>query len=472
MVARSDELSYGKQRVTDTRPRSPAYNRHYSIRQRLAFVGALVVFAIASVYAGLGLLTRAYPALFPGEQAPFSNVLSGLPGPVRVQQPGDDSVFNKRRTFLVVGVDRRSYEPLLSQHRTDVIMVGTIDPVSKIANVLGFPRDLYIDIHDADGSVRKGRINESWGVGVSEGGSFQAGADQLARDMKENFGIDIDNWVLLDFEGVETLVDAIGGIDVDIPYELSVPDWWYSDESGRIEPHWVSFPPGQQHLDGYNAVAYGRYRNDSDMSRVKRQQLVMQAAAAQMFSRGMLNNPMSLYNAYKDTIQHNVSPGQIPGLANLLVGARGQINAYSIGDPVDGIPTVEGWTTPGGGAVLLWNPDNVRYWLNQVFSKATYSASNVEIQNGYGPGGEERVGQLGRYLRFAKGFPTVYRGPDVDPISTSSIILYRASRMEMAEDIAAWMGIDPSTIAVRNTTDAALPDVVIIIGQDFVVPGG
>lgn len=472
MVARTDELPYGNQRATSARARTGPRIRHYTVRQRLAFVGALVVFAIASFYAGLGLLTRAYPALFPGEQAPFSNVLSGLPGPVRVNQPGDDSVFNKRKTFLVIGVDRRSFEPLLSQHRTDVIMIGTIDPVTKIANVLGFPRDLYIEIHGADGSVRQGRINESWGVGVREGGSFQAGADQLARDMEANFGIKVDNWILLDFEGVETLVDAIGGIDVDIPYELSVPDWWYSDESGRIEPHWVNFPAGPQHLDGYNAVAYGRYRNDSDMSRVKRQQLVMQAAAAQMFSRGLLNNPMSLYNAYKDTIQHNVSPGQIPGLANLLSAARGQINTYSIGDPVDGIPTVEGWTTPGGGAVLLWNPDNVAYWLNQAFSKATYSASNVEIQNGYGPGGEEQVGKLGRYLRFAKGFPTVYRGPDAEVVPTSSIIVHRDARIEMAEDIAGWMGIDPATIAIRNTTDTSLPDVVIIIGQDFVVPGG
>lgn len=471
MVARTDELPYGNQRAAGARTRPRQRPRPYSVRQRLAFVSALVVFAIASFYAGLGLLTRAYPALFPGEQAPFSNMLSGL-GPIRVEQPGAESIFNKRRTFLVVGVDRRAYDPLLAQHRTDVIMVGTIDPVTKIANVLGFPRDLYIDIHRSDGVVYQSRINESWGLGVREGGSFQAGADQLAHDLKENFGIDIDNWILLDFEGVETLVDAIGGVDVNIPEELSVPDWWYSDESGRIDPHWVNFPVGPLHLDGYNAVAYGRYRNDSDMNRVKRQQLVMQAAAAQMFSRGLLNNPMSLYNAYKDTIQHNVSPGQIPGLANLLSEARGQINTYSIGDPVDGVPTVEGWMTPGGASVLLWNPDNVRYWLNQTFSKATYSASNVEIQNGYGPGGEEQVGKLGRYLRFAKGFPTVYRGPDVDVAPASSIVVYRPERLEMAQDIAGWMGIDPATIAVRSTSDTAMPDVVIVIGQDFIVPGG
>lgn len=470
MVARAEDAAMAR-RVPAGHggPRTPA---RYSRGQRLTFVIALLIFAGASFYSGLSMLTRAYPALFPGEQAPLSGVLGRLPGPARVQQPGAESIFNKRRNFLIVGVDRRSYQPLLERHRTDVIMVGTIDPVTKIFNVLGFPRDLYIDIHRTDGSVYEGRINESWGIGVAEGGSYQAGADQLAHDMQENFGIAIDNWVLLDFEGVETLINAVGGIDVDIPEELSVPDWWYSDESGRVDAHWVAFPPGQQHLDGYNAVAFGRYRNDSDMTRVKRQQLVMQTAAAQMFSRGLLNNPMELYDAYKDTVQHNVSSSQIPGLANLLAAAGGQIHTYSIGDPVDGVPTVEGTTTAGGASVLLWNPENVRYWLNQVFSKATYSASNIEIQNGYGPGGEEKVGQLGRYLRFAKGFPTVYRGPDAAVAPTSTIIVYRQVRLEMAQDMAGWLGIDPASIVVRDTTDTALPDVVVVIGQDFVLPGG
>jgi hypothetical protein len=82
------------------------------------------------------------------------------------------------------------------------------------------------------------------------------------------------------------------------------------------------------------------------------------------------------------------------------------------------------------------------------------------------------VGALGRYLRFAKGFPTVYRGPDAPVQATSTITVYRENRLEMAEDIAEWMGLDPASIAVRDTTDTTLPDVVIVIGQDFVVPGG
>lgn len=473
MVARADEhvpAVTGTRSSMKTRPavRVPKY----SLPQRLGFVFALLVFAVASFYAGLGMLTRAYPAIFPGENAPFSAVLGTLPGPVKVEQPGADSIFNKRRNILILGLDKRDYEQFESELRADAIVVATIDPVTKVASMLSFPRDMYVDIHSPDGAVYEDRINTSYGVGIRHGGTIDAGAKQVMKDLKANFDIDIDHWVILDFLGVEAMVDQFGGIEIDIPAELAVYEWWYSDESGRIAPHHVSYGPGPTYLDGYNAVAFSRNRNPSDLHRVQRQQLVMQTALLQSFNRGMLADPVGTYNAYNSFAKHNVPFGSIPGLGKLLYEARGRINTYSVGDPVDGVETMWGWITPGGAAVLLWDPENVRYWINQAFTKATYSASNVEIQNGYGFGGDEEVGKLGRYLRFVKGFPTVYRGPEAPLQPTSTIILHRADRMEMARDIAEWMGLPESAILVRPNTDTSMPDVIIVIGQDFVVPGG
>ena len=67
----------------------------------------------------------------------------------------------------------------------------------------------------------------------------------------------------MDFLGVEELIDAVGGIDIDVPEELAFDDWWYSDEGNR-PPHWLSVFPGEQHMSGYTAVAFGRYRNGPD----------------------------------------------------------------------------------------------------------------------------------------------------------------------------------------------------------------
>ncbi|WP_322796998.1 LytR C-terminal domain-containing protein, partial [Tepidiforma sp.] len=149
----------------------------------------------------------------------------------------------------------------------------------------------------------------------------------------------------------------------------------------------------------------------------------------------------------------------------------GRLKTYSLGDPVNDVPTVTGFTTLGGAAVLSWNPENVQYWLNQVFTKAAYSESNVEIQNGFGIDGAARAAALGRYLAYVKGLPTVYYGPDVPPQPRTTITLYHTDRRVLAEDIAKWLGIPESEIIVTPSTDTALPDVVITIGQDFKVPG-
>ena len=471
MVARAEEFTRG-----GSLARSAARTRataRYSRLQRTFFVIALLGFATASSYAGLGLLTRAYPAVFPGENAPFSQVLGGLPGPAKVEQPDETSVFNKRINILILGSDARWGENPIEQ-RTDVIMVASIDPVTKTPSMLSFPRDLYITHHLPDGSQYEGRINESFQIGGDHGGNFDSAAEQVERDLYANFGIEIDYYLVMDFLGVESLIEELGGIELTIPEELAVPDWWYSDESGRVDAHWISFPAGTHQLDGYNAVAFGRYREDSDLKRMKRQQLVLETAMVKAFREGLFDplKARSLYDEFNNSFQHNVSLQRALGLANLALESRGEIHTFSIGDPVDGRDTVWDWTTPGGASVLLWDQENVRYWLNQTFTKATYAASNVEIQNGYGFGGESEVEALGRYLRFAKGFPTVYKGPDAELQPTSSIIVYDEARLEMAQDIAGWMSLPDTAVLPQYSEDQTLPDVLIIIGQDFVVPGG
>jgi len=453
--------------------------------QRILFVFALFTFGLASIYTSVAMLARVTPALFPGKSLTNLSIikpLAALDAPfVAIKPPSDSSIYNKRINLLVLGVDRRpAYDnegnPLPipddvnAGHLTDTIMVATIDPVGKGSAMLSFPRDMLIDIHTKE-FVYEDRINTSFGVGVRNGGSISSGIDQLKLDMKENFGIDIDHYVIMDFKGVEKLVDAVGGIEVDIPYELSVSNWFYSDDD--INGVWLSFPPGVNQLDGYNAVAFGRHRTyDSDFARVKRQQLVVKAALAKVFSQGLLNNPLELYDAYSSTVRTDIPRSKMLGYGLLLKDTNGKLETYSLADPVNDVPTMIGYTTAGGAAVQKWNAENVQYWLSQVFTKAQYSASAVEIQNGYGTDGQVRAAALGRYLAYSKGLPTVYFGPDQPAQPTTTITLYGSAKRPLAEDIAGWMGIPPERIIVLEKSDSSLPDVVIVIGKDFKVPGG
>lgn len=437
------------------------------------------------MYTSVALLARVTPALFPGKDLTNLGIirpLAALDNPlVPIKAPSDGSVFNKRINLLVLGVDKRpSYgddgQPLpipdsnQAGYLTDTIMVATIDPVGKASAVLSFPRDMLIEIHTKEFTYED-RINTSYGVGVRNGGSIAAGIDQMKLDMKENFGIDIDHYVILDFKGVEKLVDAVGGVEVDIPYDLSVGNWFYSDDD--IHGQWLSFPPGPNKLDGYHAVAFGRHREyDSDFKRVKRQQLVLKAALARVFSLRLLNDPFGIYDAYASTVRTDIPKSKMPGYALLLNDTNGQLATYSLADPVNDVPTLTPYTTPGGAAVQLWDPENVQYWLSQVFTRAQYSASAVEIQNGYGADGEVRAAALGRYLKYSKGLPTVSYGPDAAAQPRTTITLYGSEKRALADDIATWMGIPKGDVIVLPREDSSLPDVVIIIGKDFKVPGG
>lgn len=446
---------------------------------RMLFLLAITVFGLASIYTSVALLARVTPALFPGQTLAGIPVVGDLPIKSIVKtEPSSESVFNRRVNVLIVGLDKRAdcdgpecTEPgsrrLEGAYLNDSIMIATLDPESKSASILSLPRDLFV----YSGGQRD-KFAHSYGKGWEQGKSFDAAAGRVAADIKESFGIEVDYYVVMDFKGVEALVNALGGIELDIPYELSVGNWYYSDDD--VHAQWLSFPPGVQPLDGYHAVAFGRHREyDSDLNRVKRQQLVLQAALAKAFSLNLLNDPKGVWDAYHDTVKTDMSLTTAVRYAPLLRQIQGKpINAFSLGDPVNGKQTVIGQESPWAGSVLDWDPENVQYIISQVFTEATYVNSNVEIQNGYGTDGDLRAAALGRYLAYSKGLPTVYIGPEAQARPSTVITLYGDGKRELAEDIAKWMNLDGSAIRIESRPkDSTLPDVVITIGRDFKLPG-
>ncbi|MEP6871950.1 MAG: LCP family protein [Anaerolineaceae bacterium] len=450
--------------------RSVPPHHHHSKLERALFVVAMFAFLVASTFSSLAMLGRVTPMLFPGKNilniGGLDLISSVAPG---VSQPGANDLQNRRINLLIMGLDRRPGESDISG-RTDSLVVASIDPVTKATTMLSFPRDMWIDIHPANnGPVHQDRINASFSAGVNGGNSPEAGADQVKRDLKANFGIEVNHWVVMDFFGVEELINAVGGIDIDIPSELSVGRWYYSDDDQHAQ--YVSFPSGIQHLDGYHAVAFGRNRDPNDFSRVKRQQLVMTTALAKVFSLGLLNNPLDLYDTYSKLVKTDVPKSKMPGYGLLLKDTGGRTRTYSLGDPVNGIETMQGFTTAGGAEVEAWNAENVQYWLSQVFTKTAYANSNVEIQNAYGGDeGSVRAAALGRYLAYSKGLPTVYYGPDQPAQPTTSIVLY-GDKGQLADDVAKWMDVPRGKVKSLPKYDSNQPDVVITVGKDFKIPG-
>ena len=458
--------------VPRTVPRGPALSRG----SRLLFVAGLLIFGVTSIYTSIALLARVTPALFPGQ-----TLAQVLPGPLSpsaiVNDPGAGSVFNRRINILVLGTDARPDQenditlPVEERFkaRTDTIMVASVDPATETTTFLSFPRDMVIDINRKNGSKYQSRINESFLEGLQNEKSLEAGAEQVQRDLKANFGIDTDYWVIMDFRGVARIVDAVGGIDIAIPEELAIEEWWYSDDDK--DHRLISIAAGQQHLDGYMAVAFSRNRDPNDLARIQRQQIVIQAAVVQAFSQGIFSPGRwpGMWDAYRNTITTNVPGGRLPGYANLLRETRGRITTYSVADPVGGQPTVwDGYLF--GAAVLYWHPENVRYWIARTFPRAEYASATVEIQNAAGPDGENVALAIGRFLEFEKALPTVYLGGDAPAGSATEIVVYGDERRVLAEDIADWLKLPRSAIRELPREGDWQPDVVLIVGADVQLP--
>lgn len=454
----------------------PYIHRH-SRTQRLTFTLALMAFGVCSLWTATVLLAHVYPALFPGRDLKddFSlvNTISSkvLPPQIQVPSASADSAFNKRINILVMGVDRRPDEDHLESQRTDTLMIMTIEPNSKQASVISIPRDILINIGLPGGGSYEGRINESFELGLETGKSIDSGATQLENDIRANFGIDINYWVLLDFRGVEKLIDALGGIDVVIPEELEVPRWRYSDDDSTIQ--YVQFDAGPAHLDGYDAVAFGRYRDSgrADLDRVLRQQLVLVAAMNKVFGQALLENPIGLWDAYGGLVKTDVPKSRMPGLGALAKSTNGSMALFSLGDPFEGLEMVTDETTESGARVLRLNQEALGRLLATVFVDPAYAGASVEIEDASGDATGSRAEALGRYLHFDRAMPEVAIGATVATRPGTTITVYNGARDSLAEEIAKWLGVPKSSIVTGTAVPgSSLPDIVISIGQGFVVP--
>ncbi|MDZ7728974.1 MAG: LCP family protein [Dehalococcoidia bacterium] len=323
----------------------------------------LCLTALVTAATAVALLTVVTPAVLPGSNLYIPGVTQALGG-LAVEAPGPEHPFNRPISILVMGVDQRPGESNLSV-RTDSIAVVRLDPATHRATVLSVPRDMWVTIHAPSGEVYQDRVNESYQVGASHGGSIAAGARQLMRDLEANFGIEADHYAWLQMSGAHTLIDARGGIDVTIPESLGVPDWRYTEDD-VTNPQVLSFPPGEHHLSGYEAVAFSRYRGDSDLYRAQRQQLVLRSLLADPFSAEILLNPIDALQAATTTVKSDLSVARLATLALLASRSSDSIETYSLGQDVNGAPTVFHMVTADGAAVLDWNPGNVAFLVEQA----------------------------------------------------------------------------------------------------------
>ncbi|MCX6379511.1 MAG: LCP family protein [Armatimonadetes bacterium] len=205
-------------------------------------------------------------------------------------------------TVLLLGCDHDYSEVLVnhplkgSRGRSDAIMIARLDLDNKTINILSIPRDTAVRIEKH--GTRK--INSA----------HQYGGPELVKStIKSVFGIDVDYYTTIDFEAFQKMVDAVGGVDVEVHKRLKYDDNW-----GGLH---IDLYPGLQHLDGYKAMGYVRMRHsDSDFERAKRQHEFLEALRGRVTNPLNFNNTLNALNTLTDSIKTDMSVEQMMALAN------------------------------------------------------------------------------------------------------------------------------------------------------------
>jgi len=268
------------------------------------------------------------------------------------------SKITGRINVLLVGLDGTSKSGNL--RRADTIMVASLDPGTNTASLLSIPRDLFVTINGLPQPTRN-RINTAWVWG--EYYKLPGGGPALTmRTVGETLGIPIHHYVAVYFDGFARIIDALGGIDINVPTLLD-------DKHAGWQ-----FQAGWQHMNGTRALQYARSRySTSDFSRARRQQQVIMAARDKAMRIDVIPRLPTLVAELYGAIRTDLSPADIVTLAIMASKVDpAQVKMRLVDETM-----VTGYTTPAGARVLLPKWDRIRAVVQDVMTPATKARSAV-----------------------------------------------------------------------------------------------
>lgn len=212
-------------------------------------------------------------------------------------------------TFLIVGMDEGI--------NTDTIMVASYDGINQEANIISIPRDSLVNV-----KRRVKKINAAYPAGTLYGGGHEGGIEQLKREVKTIIGFAPDFYVCVDLNAFVKIVDAVGGVDIDVPFDMV-----YDDPEQDLH---INIGQGEQVLDGKSALRFARYRKGnngratiSDYERIENQQSVIKAVLAKLLKPSNIVKIPEFIEIFNENVQCDVSIENMLWFADQLNKIRG-----------------------------------------------------------------------------------------------------------------------------------------------------
>jgi len=356
-------------------------------------------------------------------------------------------------------------EDIGGENRSDTIILVHADPEQERATFLSFPRDLWVEIPGAG----MGRINSAF-----EGGIRGKGALRVARTVTGLTGMQIHHVMYVSLAGFQGLVDALGGVDMCVPFAMQ-------DELTGLD-----IPAGCQRFDGTTALAYVRTRHQPcdtipDFARISRQQQFLRAVIAKLLSPGELVRLPDLVPELLDNlvVDEGLNPAELVYLAGQLQGV-GTENA-----DFRAVPTVPAGVYDSGGTYLsivkMIQPDADELFrriregkplgdLGTELAQTAPSPANIVVSVVDRGGGSVATQVLG--VLTDGGFntsPGLLDRSAVDPPTKGSIVLYREGEEAMAKVVGAYFPNMELVPAPRGSLPAG-QDVAVVVTGGYEIP--
>lgn len=245
-----------------------------------------------------------------------------------------------KSTIMIMGVDEREDDV----GRSDTLMIATVDPKRSRAALLSIPRDTRVKIagHGWD------KINAAYAYG---------GERLTQRTVEDFLGVNMDHYVIINTHAFQKIIDAIGGIDIDVEKRMYYEDPW-DDDGGLV----IDLRPGMQHMDGKTAVTYVRYRDEEgDIGRIKRQQKFMAACMEKITSPAIIPKLPAVIREVLGSVKTDLSMRQLLEFAGTLKEAQRN------GLKTDMVP---------GRPLYI---DGISYWIPEVEKLRTTLAETLGV---------------------------------------------------------------------------------------------
>lgn len=432
-----------------------------------------IIFIILAIILGV-LFAKGYLTLrklFPGGGG--AAALQQNVDPSKLRGEGDGRV-----NILLLGRGGEGHE---GADLTDTIIIASIDPLAKEAALVSIPRDLYVTV-DQVGSMKINSVfytgkaaynaqNVQITTNETKKKAENAGFEMLENTIETTLGLPIHYHVMIDFKGFEEAINTVGGVNFNAPKAVR--------ETMRIngQMYTLDVKPGQQTMDGFEALAYARSRYTSargDFDRSERQRLIITALKDKILSAGTFSNPQKvseLMDNFGNHIQTNFSLQDLQRLYQLSQEiSSNKISSIGLSDPPNNFVTT---SNIGGLSVVIptagqGNFKDIQYFLRNALKDSYIKNENASImvlngttKTGFATTKSEELKSFGYNITEVGNAPTKNYTKTVLVDLRGGQKKYTQSYLEKRFNVKAVTSVPDPKITPKTA------DFVIILGSDL-----